>query len=58
MKVKLKKVNLKNIPVYEHLEWTLKNTTYADRMKWLEEAFNFAMMLREQKIRPHRPKKQ
>ena len=30
-----------NIPVYEHLEWHLKHTTYADRAKWLEEANAF-----------------
>ena len=49
MKDKIRKIKFKDIPVYEHLEFTLKNTTYADRMKWFEEAFNFAMTLRKRK---------
>lgn len=40
-----------NIPVHEHLEFCLKKTTYADRLKWLEEANEFVRAVEKAKIR-------
>ena len=37
------------IPVYEHVEHYVKNTTYVHRLQWLEEANNFVWALRKKK---------
>ena len=46
MKQKIKKIKLTNIPVYEHLEFDLKKTTYADRLLWLEQANEFVRSIK------------
>lgn len=46
MKLKSKKNKLKDIPVYEHLEASLKKT-YAQRLQWLEDAVKFARSVRK-----------
>ena len=50
MKLKPKKIKVRDIPVYEHLEYALKHTTYADRLQWLEEANAFVHSLKKKKI--------
>ena len=55
MKIKLKQIKLKDIPVYEHLEHSLEKTTYADRLQWLEEANEFVRLIK--KAKKFRPKK-
>lgn len=57
MKIKIKKIETKNIPVYEHLEYSLERTSYADRLLWLEEANEFMWLLKKNKNRPNLPKK-
>lgn len=32
-------------PVHEHLEFWVKNTTYTQRLKWLEEAHHFVRQI-------------
>ena len=39
--MKYRRVKGKKIAVYEHLEFWLNNTTYADRLRWLREANAF-----------------
>ena len=42
MKINILKNKKKlNIQVHEHLEFVVKHTTYADRLRWLEEANEF-----------------
>ena len=55
MKLKLKnlRINRKKIPIYEHLEFDLKHTTYADRLLWLEQANDFLRSLKKIKIVKH-----
>lgn len=52
MKLSGKKLKSADIPVYEHLEVTLKKTTYAQRLEWLEEANEFVRMLERKKNYP------
>lgn len=47
----IKKKERLKFPVYEHLEYSLKNT-YAQRLQWLEEANEFVQMLRRKKNYP------
>ena len=42
-----KKFRLKDMPVWEHLEFTLKKTTYADRLLWLDQAMDFVLKVRK-----------
>lgn len=39
----------KKIPIWEHLDWTLEKTTYADRWQWLEEAHQFVRLAQKKK---------
>ena len=50
MSSKTKRGSISKIPVYEHLEFYVKNTTYAHRLQWLEEANEFVRQI--QKKRP------
>ena len=56
MKRKLKNIKLKDIEVYEHLEHHVKNTTYAHRLKLLQEMNEFVWLLRKKRIIPVRTK--
>jgi hypothetical protein len=47
-----KKKRVKSRGVWEHLEHTLKHTTYAHRFRWLEESNKFVNMLRRKKGYP------
>ena len=40
--MKFRYVQGKRVAIHEHLEFVVKNTTYADRWLWLEEANAFA----------------
>jgi len=42
---------------HKHLEHWVKKTTYADRLKWLEEANAFVRLLQKKKNYPNLPKK-
>lgn len=53
----IKKVNKKNKEIHEHLEFALKNTSYADRLRWLQEANEFVRLLQKNKHYPNLPKK-
>jgi hypothetical protein len=57
MRQKYRIVKGEKIPVWEHLEWTLKKTSYADRLQWLEEANEFARDLKKNKRYSHRGQK-
>ncbi len=50
MEIELPKFKKKDIPVYEHLEFYLKKTTYADRLQWLEDANEFLRQAQKVKI--------
>ena len=39
--MKFRYVQGKKIAIHEHLEFVIKNTTYADRWQWLKEANTF-----------------
>jgi len=52
MKLKIPKIKLKDIPVYEHLDVSLK-TTYAQRWDWLKGAKAFVRSLEKNKKYPH-----
>jgi len=54
--MKIKTLKLKDIPVYEHLDISLK-CTYAQRLKWLEEANKFVRMLQKRKGYPNLSRK-
>ena len=45
--LKIKQILLKDIPVYEHLEFDLAHTTYTDRLRWLADANAFVRMVEE-----------
>lgn len=47
--IKKSKLNFDKIEVWEHLEFSLENTTYADRWKWLEEANEFVREVEKQR---------
>ena len=49
------KKKIKSRGVWEHLEHTLKHTTYAHRFQWLEEASKFVNTLRRKKGYPAFP---
>ena len=53
---KNKKNNLDHIPVWEHLEWNVKNTSYDDRLLWLEEAHQFVNQVKESRASYGKPK--
>ena len=42
----------KKFEVYEHLEHYVTKTTYAQRMKWLEEANKFVRAIQKKRKRP------
>lgn len=44
------KFKKKDIPVYEHLDFILGHTTYADRWQWLVEANAFVQAAGKGKI--------
>ena len=46
-----------NPEVHEHLEFVMKNTTCADRLRWLEEANAFVRSLQKKKNYPDLGKK-
>jgi len=50
MKNKSNKSWRKNPNVHEHLEFWVKNCSYADRLLWLEESNEFVRSLRKMKI--------
>ena len=39
----------KKYTIYEHLEHYVKNTTYADRLQWLEDANNFVRKVQKKR---------
>ena len=45
-----------NPDVHEHLEFVVKNTTYADRLNWLEEANAFVRAIEKKKTSPRKKK--
>ena len=51
-KLKISKIKLKDIPVYERLDVSLK-TTYAQRWDWLKGAKAFVRSLEKNKKYPH-----
>jgi len=48
---------VKSRGVWEHLEHTLRKTTYAQRLQWLEEADQFVQTLRRKKNYPNLSRK-
>ena len=52
MKRKVKSIKLSDIDVYEHLEHHVRNTTYAHRLQWLQEANDWVRLLEKKKIIP------
>ena len=50
MKKNVKSIKLSDIPVYEHPEHHLRNTTYAHRLQWLQEANDWVYLLEKKKI--------
>ena len=40
-KIKKAEFEVKDVEPFEHLEFVVKNTTAAQRLKWLESAWNF-----------------
>jgi hypothetical protein len=50
MNPKIPKIKKKDIPVYEHLDFILEHTTYADRWQWLVEANAFVHAAQKAKI--------
>ena len=52
--MKMEKFKIKNIAVYEHLDYHLKHTTYGDRFQWLKESNAFVRSI--QKIKLTKPK--
>lgn len=54
MKRRIKSIQLKDIPVYEHLEHHLRHTTYTHRLQWLQEVNDWVYLLRKKKIIPPR----
>ena len=51
------RIKHKNRGVHEHLEHTLRFTSYADRLKWLEESYLFVRKLQKKKGYPNLPNK-
>ena len=56
MKSQKIKVTLKDIPIYEHLEYGIK-CSYAESLAWLEEVNKFFRLLKKNKNYPHWPEK-
>ncbi len=46
----------KNSEIHEHLAFTLEHTTYADRLRWLEEANEFVRLVEKSNKRPSKKK--
>ena len=46
----------KNPDIHEHLAFTLEKTTYADRLRWLEEANEFVRLVEKNKKYPSKKK--
>ena len=53
MRRKRKKIDLKKIPVYEHLDVSLR-MTYAQRLQWLQEAQEFVRMVERKRNDPRK----
>lgn len=49
-KLKNLRIDRRKIPIYEHLDFDLKHTTYADRLLWLEQSNEFVRSLKKMKI--------
>ena len=47
----------KSWEIWEHLEHTLKHTSYAQRLQWLEQADHFMRTLRRNKNYPNLSRK-
>jgi len=54
--IKIKDIDLKKFPVYEHLDVCLK-ATYAQRLQWLEDANDFCRLAEKAKIKDPKKKK-
>ena len=50
MNPKFPKINKKDVAVYEHLDFILGHTSYADRWRWLVEANAFVHAIGKAKI--------
>lgn len=53
MKIRMPKIRIEDIPVYEHLAHYVKKTSYAHRLQWLEDANQFVNTLRRKKGYPN-----
>ena len=53
----IKKSQKLNFTVHEHIEFWVKETSYANRLQWLEEAREFVSRLRKRKDYPNIPRK-
>ena len=52
MKKKVKLFKLNDVPVYKHLEHNVRNTTYAHRLQWLQQANDWVRLLRKKESYP------
>ena len=49
--MKIQKFKFKNTPIYEHLDYHLEHTTYAERFRWLKESNAFVRLVQKTKFR-------
>ena len=49
--MKIRAAKSRNLNIHEHLEFVVKNTTYADRWRWLKEANAFVQEVERRRKR-------